>query len=340
MRLISYILFPFSLIYWFWTYCRNLLFDWGVLSQTTFSTPIISIGNITVGGTGKTPHVQYLAQLLHDKKIATVSRGYKRKTKGFILADEKTTVDEIGDEPFQLHQRFPNIHVAVCEKRVVGVSNLLSKIPDIQVILLDDAFQHRYIKPQLQVVLIDYNRPLWDDHVFPMGFLREGKYALSRADVVVITKCPKDLHVDTKQAWIHKLALQNQKIFFSTMEYGALYEYSTKEAHDIQDICTNNSVCVITGIAQPKPLINYIKSFGGVVIEKTYPDHYSYSQNDVDEIQKFADEHVLITTEKDIYKLSTILPETKLYVVPIMPRILFEEQESFNSTFTSLFRTK
>lgn len=331
MRYTKYILFPFSLLYWLFTYCRNFCFDKGILKQTEFDIPIISVGNITVGGTGKTPHVQYIIQLLDGMEIASLSRGYKRKSKGFVLANAETTVSELGDEPFLLHRRFPNLHVAVCEKRVEGVQKLLERVPFLKTIVLDDAFQHRYIKPGLQILLIDYNRPLWHDHVFPVGFLREGKYAVSRADVVIITKCPETLSGNEVETYKNRLGLTRQKLFFSTMEYGSVYEFNTKQLYDNQDFFAQRKLCLVTGIAEPKPLEQYIQSFGNHVETKSYPDHYSYSETDVKELSALSSEFEIVTTEKDVYKLAEILPKTQLYVIPIMPKILFGKQGEWNS---------
>lgn len=336
MRWIKYILFPFSILYWIYTYCRNVCFDLHLLSQTSFCVPIISFGNITVGGTGKTPHVQYAIQALGDRNIATLSRGYKRKSKGFVLADENVSVAELGDEPYLLKQRFPQIHVSVCEKRVDGMNQLLDKITDLQVVVLDDAFQHRYLKPSLQILLVDYNRPLWKDCVFPVGFLREGKYAVNRADAVVVTKCPETLSETERTIWRKKLRLNQQPLFFSTMKYGAVYNFTTKQPAENNQFFANKSICLITGIAQPKPLIEYVESFGGKVTHQSYPDHYSYSESDKLQLQKLSETYIMVTTEKDVYKLTEILPEIDWHVVPIMPQFLFGEETVFNNLLCSL----
>lgn len=328
MKYLKYILFPFSICYWLFTFVRNKCFDWGILSQTSFDVPIISVGNITVGGTGKTPHVQYIIQLLQGKNIAALSRGYKRKTTGFVLADTNTTVAELGDEPYLLQKRFPEIHVAVCEKRVAGVQELQKRIPDVDVIVLDDAFQHRYIRPSKQILLIDYNRPLWNDFVFPVGYLREGKYAVSRADVVIVSKCPAGFSIQESELW--KKRLPRSSVYFSTMEYGVIYDYHTKQQVD-NSFFANKKIGVITGIAQPAPLFEYLQSKGFDFITKVYPDHYSYSESDAEALLRLSEQYVILTTEKDVYKLAEILPESKLYVLPIMPKILFGQAEEFEN---------
>lgn len=330
MKILSYILSPFSLPYWLFTYCRNKCFDWNILPQKIFPLPVISVGNITVGGTGKTPHVQYIVNLLQGKRIASLSRGYKRKSKGFVLSGQNTSVDELGDEPFLLQQRFPSLHVAVCEKRVEGIEHLLIKFTDLQAIILDDAFQHRYVKPSLQILLVDYNRPLWNDFVFPAGYLREGRYAVSRADVVVVTKCPPEMKEYEAAVWLEKLGKNGKPVFFSTMEYGNVYEFSEKKPLEPTQFFTQRKVCLVTGIAQPKPLETYVRSFGGTVRTHPYPDHYSYSESDVAQLKQLATHYNIVTTEKDVYKLAEILPDTPLYVVPIMPKFLFDGKVRFD----------
>ncbi|MCQ2608133.1 MAG: tetraacyldisaccharide 4'-kinase [Bacteroidales bacterium] len=334
MKYFKYILFPFSICYWLFTFVRNKCFDWGILSQTSFDLPIISVGNITVGGTGKTPHVQYIVELLKNKNIASLSRGYKRKSKGFVLATEHTTVSELGDEPFLLQKRFPKLHVAVCEKRVVGVQELQKNIPNLDAVILDDAYQHRYIKPSKQILLIDYNRPLWRDCVFPVGFLREGKYAVSRADVVVVSKCPNTMLQQEADNWRNRLSQFSGKIFFSSMEYGAIYNFATKQLHEKSDF-GDSQICVITGIAQPGPLFDYLDAKGFQYISKVYPDHYSYSEKDRETLQQMSEQYTILTTEKDVYKLAEILPNDRLYVLPIMPQILFNQTNEFEQTICS-----
>ena len=213
MKQLRYILLPFSGLYWLFTYIRNLCFDNHILPQTEFPLPLISVGNITVGGTGKTPHVQYLVNLLRNKNVATLSRGHKRKSKGFVLANAETSVSTLGDEPFLLQQRFPDLHVAVCEQRVEGVSKLLETVGGLDAIILDDAYQHRHVKPGLQLLMVDYNRPLWNDWVFPAGMLREGTYAVARAHIVVVSKCPQNMAESETHVWRQKLRLRsNQQI--------------------------------------------------------------------------------------------------------------------------------
>ena len=184
-------LLPVSWMYGFGVFFRRKLFEWNILKRKSYNIPVICVGNITVGGTGKTPHVEYLIRLLqHSHRVAVLSRGYKRKTKGFILANEKTTYQEIGDEPYQIKNKFPDIIVAVDENRVRGIDKLLSMKDKPDIILLDDAYQHLYVKPSYSILLIDYNRPIYNDALLPAGRLREGSHNLDRANLVIMTKCP------------------------------------------------------------------------------------------------------------------------------------------------------
>ncbi len=339
MKYFKYILLPFSGLYWLFTYIRNCCFDRNILPQRRFAVPLISVGNITVGGTGKTPHVQYLVNLLHGKNVATLSRGYKRKSKGFVLANSETSVSILGDEPFLLQKRFPALHVAVCEKRVEGVTNLLKTVNGLQAIILDDAYQHRHVKPGLQILLVDYNRPLWNDWVFPAGMLREGTYAVSRAQIVVVSKCPHAMNECETALWRKKLRLRdNQQLFFSTMEYDEIYQYCTKQNVDTRQFLTSRPVCIITGIAQPTPMIEYVHSFGGRCFVKIYPDHYAYSDQDAKELLQLAENYTLLTTEKDVYKLSECINPALLYVLPIMPRFLFDGQKDFDTAILSFVK--
>jgi len=329
IRYIKFILFPFAGIYWLVTFCRNLLFNIGVKKQASFNIPIISIGNITVGGTGKTPHTQYIVDLLKDSyKLATLSRGYKRSTQGYIDNSQEITPLELGDEPFQLHKRYPTITVSACEKRVEGVEQILDKHKNTDVIILDDAYQHRYIKPGLQILLVDYNRPLWKDFVFPVGFLREGKYARKRADIIIVTKCPQ-LSIAEQEKWKRKLkSSTTQEIYFSRMAYGKPYTLSHENSHSLANLLEENKALLITGLANASSLHNYLHSFTPFLTHIDYEDHYNYTEEDVKEIISIharlseKSKTIIITTEKDIHKLKAVgLLDSGIdvFVIPIEP---------------------
>ena len=333
---LKFTLYPFTLIYWICTYIRNWMYTNNYFKQTEFSIPIISVGNITVGGTGKTPHVQYISQLLQNTyNTAILSRGYKRKTKGYILADEIATFNTIGDEPYLLSQLCKKTAVAVCEKRVQGVENLLKDIPKLQSIILDDAFQHRSIKPGLQILLVDFNRPIWNDYVFPTGFLREGAYAVLRADIVIVTKCPKELTKSEQEFWREKLKINTQQLYFTTIEYGEIYEAESGKKYKPEDLFIDTHILLITGIAQPKPLNTYLKKYSESLTHLSFPDHYGYSKDDYDEMVSHFNPYKtkVVTTEKDAKKIIEITKnQLPIYVVPIETTFLNNEGDAFNQT--------
>lgn len=334
MKFLQKLLFPFSIVYWCVTFVRNKCFDWGILKQTSFEIPVISVGNITVGGTGKTPHVIFVAQLLSEIcKTATLSRGYGRKTRGFLCANAQTSVHEIGDEPFLIQQRLPKITVAVDEKRVHGVETLQTLKPNVQAIVLDDAFQHRHIKPRLQIVLIDYNRPLWRDCVFPAGFLREGAYALQRAQIVIVTKCPATISQEEQERWKRKLSVNpTQQLFFTSIHYGAVYCAQTGELYDNKEFFANQ-ICMVSGVAQPKTIDAFLHSQQANFTHLAFGDHHNYTTADCDAIIKnSAASTKILTTEKDVQKLLEITKgKFPIFVLPIAPLFLNNSQAQFEA---------
>jgi len=346
IKVLKYSLFPFSILYWIITYTRNLLFDIAFLKSTKCDIPIISVGNITVGGTGKTPHVQYIINLLQNYvALASLSRGYKRSTKGFVLATSSTTVNEIGDEPYLLHKRFPEISVAVCEDRVGGVQKIMCNTPS-KLVVLDDAFQHRKIACNLQIVLVDYNRPLWKDYVFPVGFLREGAYAIKRAQVVIVTKCPA-LTIAEQNYWRKNLCITKQILFFTKIAYGSLYDSKTKVAYNNTEILQNASILLVSGIAQSEPLLSYISSFNTSVQHCNFSDHHAYTSQDITEIyHTYLQLHtnsktIIVTTEKDIYKLSQLQDyKIPIFVLPIVPEFIDNTQATFNELLLDVISKK
>ena len=255
---------PLSWLYGLGVGFRNILFDMGILKSRSFTVPVISVGNITVGGTGKTPHVEYLIQLLKDRaKVAVLSRGYKRKSHGFVLADEQSTVNDIGDEPFQMKTKFPDITVAVDKKRTRGIDHLTSGeyVKDIDVIFLDDAYQHRYVKPGINILLVDYHRLVIYDTLLPAGRLREPVKSKDRADIVIVTKCPKDLkpmefRVITKAMNLYPY----QQLFFSTHEFGSLRQMFGEDQKPLNTIADKN-VMLLTGIASPEQMQTELQAY-------------------------------------------------------------------------------
>lgn len=343
-------LLPFSWIYGSIVRFRNWLFDMGLMKSKSFSIPIISVGNITVGGSGKTPHVEYLIRLLHDKaKIAVLSRGYKRKSHGYVLAEESTTMPEIGDEPFQMHQKFSDIYVAVDAKRARGIENLQNDeaTKDVDVVLLDDAFQHRYVKPGINILLVDYHRLIIYDKMLPAGRLREPLSGKNRADIVIITKCPKDLkpmefRVLTKAMDLYPF----QKLYFTSIDYDTpkgVFEEKQIELDKLQDY----HVLLLTGIASPKQMEHDLKPMTKDITNLSFGDHHSFKGKDIDRIndtfESMPEPRIIITTEKDAVRLRETeglyeKVKSNMYELPIKVSFMLDQQDNFNEKIISYVR--
>ena len=343
---IAFITFPLSLIYGFIVSIRNVLFNLKILKSTEFGIPVISVGNITVGGTGKTPHIEYLIKLLSDEfNIAVLSRGYKRKTRNFILAAPESGIYDIGDEPKQLKQKFPDVHIAVDRKRVHGIFNLLQRVKDLKAILLDDAYQHRYIKPGCSILLIDFNQPLSSDYMLPFGNLRESNHEIKRADIIIITKTPKTLKPIEKKIFIKELKiLPYQFLYFTT------YEYMNPEPvfrDNKMRIVLNNikntrpSILLVTGIAQSAPLVKFLKSCSKTIDIMKFPDHHFYTSEDLRRIKSGltglkGKVKYIFTTEKDAVrfrelKISDNELKSSMYFIPVEVKFLYGGSKKFNN---------
>lgn len=307
-------LLPLSKIYGFAVGVRNLMFKWHILKQREFPVPVVVVGNISAGGTGKTPHTEYVIDLLRYKyHIGMLSRGYKRKTKGFVLATSRSTPLDIGDEPYQIYQKFGrDISVAVCEDRCTGIEELLRLDPRINLIVLDDAFQHRYVKPTVSIVLTEFNNPVFFDKLLPLGRLREPAKAIYRADMVVVTKCPTQLKAIEYRIFKNNLKLfPYQKLFFSRFNYTSLrplFPDIRKDAPHMSWLGPDDTVLVLSGIANPKPLVRYLKGFKATIKVKVFPDHHNFNRKDLDAITKRFNElegkqKIIVTTEKDAVRL-------------------------------------
>lgn len=312
---LKYALTPLSWLYGFGVYMRNKFFDWGILKEVSFGIPVVGVGNITVGGTGKTPHVEYILECLrYKRKIAVLSRGYKRKTRGFIVASAKSTPDSIGDEPLQIYEKFGGtVKVAVCESRVTGVRELIKQFPKLDLIVLDDSFQHRYIKPKVNIMLMDYTRPVYSDDILPLGRMRESKDAIYRADMVITTKCPSDISaLDMRMVYKHLELLPYQKLYFSTFDYGGLipvFPDDCTERVRIDEITADDSVILLTGVANPRPFVNHFREYPFKKKILHFPDHHDFKKADLHKIlTKFNDasgiRKFIITTEKDAMRIS------------------------------------
>lgn len=352
---IKSLLIPFSLLYGLIVAIRNLLFDFNILKITEFKIPIISVGNITVGGTGKTPHIEYLISLLKDDfNIATLSRGYKRKSKGFILADEKANANTIGDEPMQIKRKFPDILVSVDKKRVNGVKKLLNSDHgnDLDAILLDDAYQHRHIKPGISILLIDYNRPITRDFIMPYGRLRESSEEKDRANIIIVSKTPKNMTPIEKRIIVKELnLLPYQTLYFTCLDYDNLQPVFKKEAINVvnEDWGKENfSILLVTGIANPTPLREYLETFADNVEEMQFPDHYSFTQKDIKQIEERfinleGENKIIITTEKDAtrfydMKINQINIRKNLFFVPLRIKFLKDDKSLFDRQILNYVR--
>jgi tetraacyldisaccharide 4'-kinase len=324
MNLLRKILFPFSILYGFITSIRNFLFDKGILKSTSFDLPVIAVGNLSVGGTGKTPQIEYLIRLLSDQyKVATLSRGYKRKSEGFVLADENSNAEILGDEPFQFYQKFPNVQVAVDANRTNGITQLLSQKTKPEIILLDDAYQHRKVKAGFYILLTAFDDLYADDFMLPAGNLRESRSGARRANIVVVTKCPKNLS-DEKQEEIRlKLKLNiSQQIYFTFIDYDDAI-YNKQERIAVKEIKSESKV-LLAGIAKPRPFFDFLKNENDECL--TFPDHHHFSEKDLNQIQNQAQGKKIITTEKDYVRLKDARMISKLYYLPIKSTFINHQQ--------------
>ena len=311
VQVLRKILFPVSLIYAAAVYVRNYLYDIQVLKSKSYKTPIICVGNLSAGGTGKTPMVEFLvSELKEEFKIAVLSRGYRRKSKGFVLADSDATVETLGDEPFQIHAKFSGITVAVDADRRNGIAMLMEKVnPDL--ILLDDAFQHRRVKPDLSILLTAYGNLYTDDWYLPTGNLRDSKREAERADLIIVTKCPKDLSESRRDAIEKKLGpKRHQEILFSSLSYSPAIRGSGEDMALAE--LRNKNITLVTGIANPEPLVVYLKNEGIVFEHLKFKDHHFFTQR---ELEKLSRKEFVLTTEKDYVRLKEKL--RNLYFISI-----------------------
>lgn len=343
-------LLPLSWLYGAAVRLRNCLFDWGVLKSRTFDVPVICVGNLTVGGTGKTPHVEYLIRLLQTRtKVAVLSRGYKRKTSGYILASQHTTQQDIGDEPYQMKGKFPDIHVAVCADRCEGIDRLTTdqQTSDTGVVLLDDAFQHRYVKPALSILLIDYNRLVEHDAMLPAGRLREPASGKKRAQIIIVTKCPQRLMpLDYRVLQKSVAPYPFQTLFFTRLCYGQLCGIYNKVEKPLSAIHGYN-VLLLTGIASPQQMIGDLKEHQLNITPLTFPDHHDFTTADEQLIeqtfQALPHPRIIITTEKDATRMEQfqhLSADTReaTYQLPITIEFLQDQQQSFNEKILTYVR--
>lgn len=348
LRPIRILLFPLSLVYGLIIFLRNRMYDQKVFSSTSFALPIICVGNLSVGGTGKSPMVEFLAKNLRSRyRIAVVSRGYKRKTKGYALANERSTALEIGDEPMQFHVKFPDVAVAVGEERIVAIPQLLHDRPATQAIILDDAFQHRAVNAGLNILLTDYNNLYTRDWFLPTGDLRDERVSARRAAIIIVTKCPPDISQQERESIIKEIEPgPKQRVFFASLRYDQPYHITQK---DHRLITQEDEVLLVTGIANPRPLKNHLQDHSKTYYQVAYNDHHIFTIDDLREIKKrfeqiTAERKMVVTTEKDAVRLVKFEQELNglpVYVLPICHHFLFGEAQSFIDiigTFISTYK--
>ena len=352
------LLWPLSKIYGAVIGVRNWMFDIGILKQQEFDIPIISVGNIAVGGTGKTPHTEYIVDMLKNRyNIGILSRGYKRKTRGFVLADKNSSPIQIGDEPFQMYQKFKEhqtITLAVCENRCEGIKKMRDINPAINLLILDDAFQHRYVKPKISIVLTEFSRPVFNDKIMPLGRLREPIHSISRADIVIVSKCPDIMKPIDYRVFKNNLNLYPyQNLFFSRYNYGDLTSVFPEKVTYIPNLewlTKSDALLVITGIANPRPLIKHLKKHKTIIKVKQFEDHHHYTIDDYKSIYTAfnnlkGDRKYIITTEKDAVRLiegHSFPEELKPYIfyVPINVQFLSTDTKSFDIELNKLIMAK
>ena len=352
-------LLPLSWLYGIGVGFRNMLFETGILKSKAYDVPVISVGNITVGGTGKTPHVEYLVRLLKDScKVAVLSRGYKRKSRGFLLATTETPMSQLGDEPYQMKRRFPDICVAVDKKRVHGIDTLLANetTSNLDVIVLDDAFQHRYVKPGINILLVDHHRLIINDCLLPAGRLREPLKNKDRADVVIVTKCPKtltpmDFRVLTKQMDLYPY----QKLFFTTLDYETLQPLFPEgktlagSKDNPMESLTGVHVLLLTGIASPKQMLLDMEreAHAESITPVTFADHHRFSKKDIrrinDTFASLPAPRLIVTTEKDaarLYDAKGLSEEVRrsIYALPVKVRFMLDGEIMFNENIKNYVR--
>ena len=343
-------LLPLSWLYGLGVKFRNMLFEIGILRSESFDVPVISVGNITVGGTGKTPHVEYLIELLKDKaKVAVLSRGYKRRTRGFVIADDNATAKTIGDEPLQMKRKYgDDITVAVDRKRCHGIRQLTSDEEGIDVILLDDAFQHRYVQPGVNILLVDYHRLIIYDKLLPAGRLREPLSGKNRADIVIVTKCPHDLkpmefRVITKAMNLYPF----QRLFFTCLEYRNITPVFGSGEQSLDSIGKDCHILLLTGIASPQQMIEDLSPRCPHITPLTFGDHHTFTSSDVarinNEFAALPHPKMIITTEKDATRLIAVegLSEEvrgAMFALPVKIRFMLGQEESFNEKIIGYVR--
>ncbi len=350
----NFLLYPLSLLYGWITGIRNFMYNTGILKSVEFSIPVICIGNITVGGTGKTPHTEYIAELLKNHfKVAILSRGYKRASKGFKIASASSHISEIGDEPLQIFRKYPDLMVTVDRNRVNGIKQILETVPETDVILLDDGYQHRRLTPGFSILLSDFAKPFIKDQMMPYGNLRESADNMRRADIILITKSPENISPIQRRVIVKEFnKLPYQKLYFTSLKYEspvALFSNMGKTDHLFKiSKDTNCGIVLITGIANPAPFKEYLHKYFDEITHLSFPDHYKFKDKDIQSITsafnnlKSAKKY-LVTTEKDAVRLQEFSNfaepvRSLLYYIPVGIHFLNNDKEEFDNILVEYVR--
>ena len=317
MKKLKFLLYPLSVLYTIYSSFRNLLFDLGLIDSIEYKIPSIGIGNLSTGGTGKSIIVDYIIEKFKKtKKITTLSRGYNRKTKGFVHASKSSDAYEIGDEPFQFFTKHPEINVVVCEDRRKGMNIILKNLSDTELCIWDDVFQHRFVKPGLMILSTTFQYPYYKDKILPIGNLRENKDSSKRADIIVVTKCPSGIQIKDKESFIDSLnPLDNQKVFFSTLTYKQKIK---SDMHEVNiDTLAESDFLLVTGIADSSYLVEFLKSKKLTFKHLEYSDHYNFSKPSIDKIRSLSSGKKILTTEKDFGRLKPKISDRDIYYIEV-----------------------
>ncbi|WP_314297500.1 tetraacyldisaccharide 4'-kinase [Capnocytophaga gingivalis] len=317
-----FLLLPFAILYGLGVRLRHFLYDRGWLSSKRYPFPILCVGNLAVGGTGKTPMVEYLVRLLGQEQVAILSRGYRRKTRGFVLADDSATAMTLGDEPYQYHRKFPRATVAVCESRQEGIERLLEN-PHFKYIILDDAFQHRKVQAGTNLLLTSYDKLYTQDFLLPVGSLRDIRSRARKAQIIIVTKCPELTQTEQEKIIQQLKPLPSQKVYFTTIAYSDRV-YSHEDSQALKDFIAT-PFTLVTGIANPTPLVDFLEKQGASFEHLAYSDHHHFSNR---ELELLRQKGRILTTEKDYVRLEGALPT--LYYLPIETQFLNDQRLIFN----------
>ncbi len=340
--MLKILLLPFSLLYGLAVFIRNKLYDWKIFRSTEFDLPVICVGNLSAGGTGKTPMMEYLITLLQEfYKVGTLSRGYKRKTTGYLSVREDSIAEQVGDEPLQLKRNFPDALVSVSEDRMMAIPEMLYENPDLQIILMDDAFQHRSVKAGLNILLTAFDSPFYKDWLLPSGRLREFRNGASRADLIVVTRSPEQI-TEAEKSDIRKQikCYSSAQVFFSILNYGKIYSLFNSTITQLQMADSKMEILLLCGIANPTPLIRYLNSQGSNVHPMIFPDHYYFREKDLNNLllkwnSINAEKRIILTTEKDAMRLMGLKDwftqhHIQIWVLPVEHKFSEDDKNQFN----------